>query len=53
MDNVLEILLCEFQLQEDWENLVEICADELPDIDQSLQLLLHDGEFTIGGLELS
>ncbi|XP_057467374.1 receptor-like protein kinase THESEUS 1 [Actinidia eriantha] len=42
MDNVLESLLCAFHLQEDWENLVEICADELPDIDPSLQQLFHD-----------
>ena len=52
MDNVLKSLLSALQLQKAWENQVEICADELRGMDQSLQLF-HDGEFTIGVSELS
>ncbi|PSS34818.1 Receptor-like protein kinase [Actinidia chinensis var. chinensis] len=41
MDNLLESLLCAFQLQEDWEKQVQMGGDELPGIDQSLQLLFN------------
>ncbi|XP_057514149.1 receptor-like protein kinase FERONIA [Actinidia eriantha] len=41
MDDMLESLLCAFQLQEDWENQVQMGGDELPGIDQSLQLLFN------------
>ncbi|XP_057514128.1 receptor-like kinase TMK3 isoform X2 [Actinidia eriantha] len=30
MDNLLESLLCAFQLQEDWENQIQMGGDELP-----------------------
>ncbi|GFY82562.1 DNA repair-recombination protein [Actinidia rufa] len=41
MDNLLESLLCAFQLQEDWEKQVQMGGDELPGVDQSLQLLFN------------
>ncbi|GFY82563.1 protein kinase superfamily protein [Actinidia rufa] len=41
MDDMLESLLSAFQLQEDWENQVQMGGDELPGIDQSLQLLFN------------
>ena len=41
MDDMLESLLCAFQLQEDWENQVQMGGDELLGVDQSLQLLFN------------